>query len=340
MNLFIDTNIFLSFYGYTRDDLEELHKLISILEKKIAKLYLTEQVVNEFNRNRENRLKQAIDVLAKNKIEAQFPVICRQYEEFDELKRIQDDFPKLNKSIRTKIINDIERRALLADNLISNIFNITNKLVITDDILSKAKLRHDLGNPPGKNNSLGDAINWEAVLHYVGNAVDNDLYFIADDKDYYSPIDNNKFNSFLSREWKRTIKSELIFYRNISDFFKNHFPEIKLASEIDKKFYTGRLVNSSSFASTHETISKLSQYDEFNQEQLYQMIEAYIYNDQIYRIINDDDVTGFLDKIISMSSNVDNETLDKLNEYRELYNNNYNDDWIPDFDDDDDTIPF
>ena len=41
MNLFIDTNIFLSFYHLSSDDLEELRKLAALLEQKKATLYLT-----------------------------------------------------------------------------------------------------------------------------------------------------------------------------------------------------------------------------------------------------------------------------------------------------------
>ena len=41
LHLFIDTNIFLSFYAYTNDDVEELRKLISLIKTNQLKLYLT-----------------------------------------------------------------------------------------------------------------------------------------------------------------------------------------------------------------------------------------------------------------------------------------------------------
>jgi hypothetical protein len=34
INLFIDTNIFLSFFHLTNEDLEELKKLVALIEKK------------------------------------------------------------------------------------------------------------------------------------------------------------------------------------------------------------------------------------------------------------------------------------------------------------------
>ena len=42
MYLFIDTNIFLSFYHFTKEDLEELKKLGVLLKQKKVILYLPE----------------------------------------------------------------------------------------------------------------------------------------------------------------------------------------------------------------------------------------------------------------------------------------------------------
>ena len=61
MNLFIDTNIFLSFYYLSSDDLEELNKLAVLLQQSEVTLFLTNQVVEEFRRNRENRLPAVVN---------------------------------------------------------------------------------------------------------------------------------------------------------------------------------------------------------------------------------------------------------------------------------------
>src|ERR1019366_701494 len=60
IHLFIDTNAFLSFFAYTKDDVEELKKLASLIKTKQLKLYLTEQVRDEFYRNREKKLHDSI----------------------------------------------------------------------------------------------------------------------------------------------------------------------------------------------------------------------------------------------------------------------------------------
>ena len=50
INLFIDTNIFLSFYHLTSEDLEELKKLFVLIDKNEIQLFLPTQVRNELER--------------------------------------------------------------------------------------------------------------------------------------------------------------------------------------------------------------------------------------------------------------------------------------------------
>ena len=57
-----------------------------------------------------------------------------------------------------------------------------------------------MGNPPGKDNKYGDAVNWECLLDNVPNG--EDLYFISADKDYRSLIHHENMNPFLIKEWK------------------------------------------------------------------------------------------------------------------------------------------
>jgi len=54
-----------------------------------------------------------------------------------------------------------------------------------------------------------------------------------------------------------------VFYRRLSQFFKEHYPEIKLASELEKELAIRSLINSGNFASTHSAIDKLKKYAEF-----------------------------------------------------------------------------
>ena len=79
MNIFIDTNIYLTFYHYSIDDLEELKKLLAALRDPSLTLYLPEQTILEFKRNRESKIADAIKTLSEQKIPDSFPQMCKDY---------------------------------------------------------------------------------------------------------------------------------------------------------------------------------------------------------------------------------------------------------------------
>ncbi|MDD6413008.1 MAG: PIN domain-containing protein [Blautia sp.] len=54
-NLFIDTNIWLSLYHFTNDDLNQFNKLKDMLDAEI-RLFVPRQVKDEITRNREAKL--------------------------------------------------------------------------------------------------------------------------------------------------------------------------------------------------------------------------------------------------------------------------------------------
>ncbi len=63
MHVFIDSNIFLSFYHFTKDDLKELKKLVDSIKNQSITLYLPEQVINETRRNRATKINDTFDNL-------------------------------------------------------------------------------------------------------------------------------------------------------------------------------------------------------------------------------------------------------------------------------------
>src|SRR5215213_9914891 len=63
MNLFLDSNIWLALYDSPRKDLEELGKLVGLVEKGRVALLLPDQVVNEVRRNRDKKIANDIQEL-------------------------------------------------------------------------------------------------------------------------------------------------------------------------------------------------------------------------------------------------------------------------------------
>lgn len=96
--------------------------------------------------------------------------------------------------------------------MIDKLFASAIKLNYNDSDVEKARLRSELGNPPGKKGSIGDAINWELLLENIPQKTD--LYFVSEDGDFASKIDASNFSDFLNDEW--------IYKKNQNYIFINH----------------------------------------------------------------------------------------------------------------------
>lgn len=296
LNIFLDTNIYLSFYHFSSDDLEELKKLTVLLREKKATLFLTQQVLDEFSRNREIKIQDALKQFNESKMVDSFPNITKEYPEYETLRQIKRDFETTKQTLLDKMYNNISKHTLKADVIIRELFTLAHYKDKTRELIEAAKTRFDLGNPPGKNNSYGDALNWITLLEIV--PISEDIYFIADDKDYFSQLNKDNFNSYLNDEWVEIKKSNLFFYKRLSDFFKDKFPQIKLAIELQKELLISKLMASGTFAETRRLLMKLQGLSNFTQTQLNDIVLASITNNQIYWLNKIPSVVQQLDKII------------------------------------------
>ena len=297
MNLFIDTNIFLSFYHFTSDDLEELKKLAVLVDRGDVNLLLPEQVGDEFRRNRANKIADALKRLRSQRLGLQFPQLCKDYEEYESLREAQREYERFHATLIDHLENDIAQENLKADAVIQELFELAQTMPTSFSILERARLRMDLGNPPGKKGSLGDAVTWETLLDAVTEG--EDLYFISDDKDYFSPLDAASIDPYLLHEWSVEKSSQLRAYRRLSSFFRDAFPDIELASELEKDLLIQELANTSTFAQTHVVISKLSRFSDFTPAQVNEIVAAAVTNNQVYWIACDPDVRPFLTRVVS-----------------------------------------
>jgi predicted nucleic acid-binding protein len=297
MNLFIDTNVFLSFYHLTSEDLEELKKLVALIKKRRVQLLLPTQVIREFDRNRDAKIADALRHLRSQTLNFKFPQLSKEYDKYSDLRDLQRKYEKTHADLLEEIRIDVDARDLAADHLVKTLFGLSKKLDSDPEIVASARLRMDLGNPPGKRGSLGDAINWETLL--AADLDSEDLHFVTEDRDYFSPLDPNEFDSFLTREWcERGFIPDLFVYKRLSGFFKSKFPEIRLASEIDKDLLIAQLAASESFSETHSVVAELSQFPEFSAYQVDAVLRAALSNQQVGWIVGDPDITAFLTSAI------------------------------------------
>lgn len=248
-NLFLDSQIWLDLYYFSNDDLSQFYKLKDMLGSDIQ-LFVTEQVRNEVKRNRENKIKAALSQFQESKI--QFPNICKGYDTFNTLKTAYETFKKIYKEFLGKLNEDIEKEKLYADEIINDYFNKVEIIPYSDEIINKSVFRYKLGNPPGKENSYGDAINWELLLEKVPN--NEDLFFVSSDKDFRSPINDKALCKFLIHEKKKK-NSEIFFYTSLTMFLNEHIKDIELKSENTKAETIESLRKSPHFETTHRIIS-------------------------------------------------------------------------------------
>lgn len=317
MFLFIDTNIFLSFFHFTNDDLDELKKLIVLADTDKINLLIPTQVIDEFYRNRDNKINDALKSVRAQKLNLQFPQVCKDYDEYKVLRTLQKEYEKNHSALLSKLYENIKEETLKADQVVKELFDSSLILKTSSDIVEKAKIRMAKGNPPGKDDSLGDAINWELILESI--PLLEDIHFITDDKDYYSSVDSSRFNIFLKKEWEERNSSNLFFYKKLSDFFSDNFPDINLSGESEKDLLIQGLSSSSNFAQTHQLISKLNKFTDFSEAQANELVSACLSNNQIYWIIDDEDVSEFYNKLLSKYEKVINkDNLDDLKHYLSL----------------------
>ena len=301
MHLFVDANTLLGFYGLPRTELEELAKLIALVRAKSLTVVLTDQVIDEVRRNRAKVLAEARKTLADARISVSWPAISSDLAERavleKSLKETQRRHSDLLKALDTAVVG----RKLGADALLEELFSVA-VVVPTEGLVDKARVRRELGRPPGKGASLGDQLNWEALLSAVPNG--ENLHVVTDDGDYYSLYHRDNISEYLADEWEHVVEAPVTAYRDLSKFTREHFPEIVLASDVSKVRAIQALASSGSFAETHAVVARLSQFDLFSPSQARLLVAAAATNAQVRWIADDSDVLELLERVIAAHRDV------------------------------------
>lgn len=312
-NLYLDSNIWLSLYHFSGDDLDQFSKLKEL--KGTIKIFVPEQTRNEIMRNRDAKIKDALTRFEK--FDFVFPTFCKSYDEYEDFYRTYNELKKRHKEWFGRIFDDIANQTLPADRVINELFNMCSFIECNEEMIRLAELRFKAGNPPGKDNKLGDAINWECLLKCVPDG--EDLYFISADKDYKSVIDEQRINLFLKEEWEKKKKAKVHFFVNLVSFFKAHVHEIELETEQHKEELIDSLRNSCNFANTHAIVSELKKIVDWSEQQKEDLCLIAIDNFQVSYILGDDDIYAFYEQLLS-STHTQTET-ESIKEVKEKINN-------------------
>jgi hypothetical protein len=138
--------------------------LLALIATNQITLILTEQVRAEFERNRGNKIADAMKKLDGARFNLQFPAFAKDYPEYVELRDLSKKAETQHAELVAKITSDANARKLKADELVIDLFAKSTMITTTQDLYLKAVQRVRLGNPPGKDNSLGDTLNWCCLL--------------------------------------------------------------------------------------------------------------------------------------------------------------------------------
>jgi len=295
MHVFIDTNILLNFFHFSKDELDALNNVFASHEHGSAIVHLTQQVCDEFKRNRENKIKDALKRFKDNKFAVQLPSFMKAYEEYEDIRKMSTEIQKKQKDILEKADQDITRKNLLADRLIDEIFNKSSAIETTPEVYNAASMRIAIGNPPGKYGSIGDAVNWAVLLSSVPDG--EDIHVISEDGDFYSSLNERTAHPFLSEEWNAKKNSTLFVYRTLSDFMEEHFDGVAFSFDKNKEMIIDDLKYAGSFAVTHKLIAKLEEYSYFSLREVNRILEAAVENNQFGWIVTDLDVSEFLNRV-------------------------------------------
>lgn len=297
MHVFVDTNILLNFYHFSGEDLDALQNVFASQEKGSAVVHLTDQVVSEFRRNREAKIVDALKRFKEFRRGLQLPHFMHGYAEFVQAEAAAKELQSKLAALENQAEQDIADGTLIADDVIRHVFSAAGTLETTDVVYGKAKMRVDLGNPPGKHGSLGDAVNWELLLETVPK--DHDLHIVTEDKDFYSTMNPEAASPFLEAEWRDRKSSELHLYRTLSKFLAQHFDGISLSFDVEKQALIASLVESLSFSRTHSLVESLSAYGYFSFNEVGAMLDAAVNNSQVRLILSDSDVANLYQKAVT-----------------------------------------
>lgn len=196
VRLLIDTNIYLDFYRSNKDSIQ----LLSELSKHFDKIILTDQIIQEFERNREVVLKTLrASFESESRLKYISSAFLQNLPEFAELQKAQRDYDKRRKDVISSIdtiIDSPEKDPVYSffSDMVSACRVKNAILNTTDEIIERAHKRKLIGNPPTSSGfSVGDEINWEIV---IANLKEN-IILIGRDSTYTTNF------SFLKRDFHR-----------------------------------------------------------------------------------------------------------------------------------------
>jgi len=194
--LFIDANQYLQLYQTVTG-----RKLLAPLREQQGHVFITTQIVNEVHRNKLE--------IASRFLQGQLQPLCLRAmglpdhlfgideRTLTEVRRrmasLSDDVTKLKNELERLATETLGRISRSEDEVSVALEEVFRRAVQpTHEELERARVRRELGNPPGKKGDpLGDQLSWEQfVSHAIGRPK---LWVISNDSDYLTTFGQTSF---------------------------------------------------------------------------------------------------------------------------------------------------
>lgn len=293
---FFDASVFLSLYQLSPKDLEGLNKLVELVDADQLVVFLPSQVEDEHRRRRAKVVADVLKALREANLQVALPAMARETAEFVALAEAMDAARKTRECLAETLLTKAAAQVLPADVFLMRLFKGATKLACSA-VIEAAQTRHALGNPPGKKDSLGDAVNWEALLRYVPDH--QDLSLVTSDADFASPLDRQAPDEFLAREWTSVKGGTLSLYRGLDGYLDDRFPNLRLVTDLRKHLMIEEFLASGSFNETHALVPRLDRYAPFTADEVQRLLVGGLENNQIRWLARDPDVHRFLTRLLA-----------------------------------------
>src|SRR5712691_761445 len=135
ITVFIDTNVYLSFFHYTSDALDQLETLAEMAKRGEVRLFVTDQVSDEFFRDRDIKLSDTMKRLGEGKAAGQYPNAFKQDAEYDELRRLENEFGQMRARLIARFQKAAQDGAFKADEVIRRLFDAAVRIEVGSQIL-------------------------------------------------------------------------------------------------------------------------------------------------------------------------------------------------------------
>ncbi|SMO74956.1 PIN domain-containing protein [Spongiibacter tropicus] len=242
--LFIDANIWLDFYRIRKDAQKSL---LDHLESQSELIVTTNQIEMEYKKHRQFEMVGSIREM-KPPGKMPIPPLVAQHQSAEAyknaIKSVSDKVSKLKRSMENAFetpyrYDDVYKVAQRVFHNFNSPLNLHRETECKRTIRRLAFRRFIMGYPPRKKNdtSIGDAINWEWIVHVCKEQNANAI-IVSRDGDYgVSYNDKSYINDWLSSEFKERVnkRKTVTLYDSLSSALKELRVRVTQAEEDEER---------------------------------------------------------------------------------------------------------